>query len=273
MESRFSIGDIAKIHNVSVQTLRHYDKIGLLTPSYINKETGYRYYSAKDFVIIDLIKQCKSMGLSLEEIKDIINNYTSLDSVLNVIEKQKTIIDKKIDELNSIKNNITFLENRIKEAKEEGINSIFIKEYPEREFIKYDNTNRFTVEFEVNLSKTLSDVERKYNNFNKELAFVTSYDELKGNDNIIYEAMILSFTERLNITDREKLIIPKGKYITINFDDDYKGTRKYYNQIMKYISDNNLEVIGDFYEIYAMTRVGNDGKEKSLGKLQISLKE
>ena len=162
---------------------------------------------------------------------------------------------------------------RSKEAKEEGINSIFIKEYPEREFIKYDNTNRFTVEFEVNLSKTLSDVERKYNNFNKELAFVTSYDELKGNDNIIYEAMILSFTERLNITDREKLIIPKGKYITINFDDDYKDTRKYYNQIMKYISDNNLEVIGDFYEIYAMTRVGNDGKEKSLGKLQISLKE
>ena len=125
----------------------------------------------------------------------------------------------------------------------------------------------------MNLSKTLSDVERKYNNFNKELAFVTSYDELKGNDNIIYEAMILSFTERLNITDREKLIIPKGKYITINFDDDYKDTRKYYNQIMKYISDNNLEVIGDFYEIYAMTRVGNDGKEKSLGKLQISLKE
>lgn len=108
MESRFSIGDIAKIHNITVQTLRHYDKIGLLTPSYINKETGYRYYSAKDFVTIDLIKQCKSMGLSLEEIKEIIHNYTSLDSILDIIKKQKDIIDKKIEELNNIRNNITF---------------------------------------------------------------------------------------------------------------------------------------------------------------------
>ncbi|MGL5353950.1 MAG: MerR family transcriptional regulator, partial [Clostridium sp.] len=72
METNFSIGEISKLHNISVQTLRHYDKIGLLKPSYINESTGYRYYSAKHFVIIDLIKQCKSMGLSLDEIKGLI---------------------------------------------------------------------------------------------------------------------------------------------------------------------------------------------------------
>lgn len=271
MESRFSIGDIAKIHNISVQTLRHYDKIGLLTPTYINKDTGYRYYSAKDFVIIDLIKQCKSMALSLDEIKDIINNYTSLDSILDIMERQKKIIDKKISELNNIRNNITFLEERIKESLDEGINTILIKEYPKREFIKYDNTNRFTVEFEINLSKALAEVEQKYHNFNKELAFVTSFNEFKDKNKIIYEAMILSFTEGLSMENKEKLIIPEGKYITINFDDDYKDTKKYYNKIMNYIKENNLEVIGDFYELYAITRVGNDGKEKSLGKLQIAI--
>ncbi|MDO7205276.1 hypothetical protein Q5M85_15170 [Paraclostridium bifermentans] len=35
---------------------------------------------------------------------------------------------------------------------------------------------------------------------------------------------------------------------------------------MKYIKDNNIETIGDFHEIYIMTRVGMDGKEKSLGQ-------
>ena len=271
MKSKFSIGDIAKIHNVSVQTLRHYDKIGLLIPSYVNKETGYRYYSSKDFVTIDLIKQCKSMGLSLEEIKDIINNYTSLESILDIMNRQKSIIDKKIKELNDIKNNISFLEKRINESLEEGIDTIFIKEYPEREFIKYDNTNRFTVEFEINLSKTLADVERMYNSFNKELAFVTSFDDFMEDGKTTYKAMMLSFTNMININDKEKLIIPKGKYLTINFDDDYKDTRKYYIKIMNYIKKNNIKVKGDFYEIYAMTRVGNDGNEKSLGKLQIAL--
>lgn len=271
MESKFSIGDIAKIHNVSVQTLRHYDKIGLLKPSYINEETGYRYYSAKDFVIIDLIKQCKSMGLSLGEIKDIINNYTSLDSILDIMKKQKDIIDKKISELNNIRNNISFLEERINNSLEEGIDTIFIKEYPKREFIKYDNTNRFTVEFEINLSKALADAERKYNNFNKELAFVTSFNDFVKDEKSVYKAMMLSFTEMENINDKEKFIIPEGKYITINFDDDYKDTRKYYSRIMRHIIENNIKVKGDFYEIYAITRVGNNGKEKSLGKLQIAI--
>ena len=104
MISKFSIGEVAKIHNITVETLRHYDRVGLLKPSYTNENTGYRYYSTKDFIILDLIKQCKSMGLSLEEIKSIIENYTSPESMLQVIGKQKKIINEKIEELkNSVK--------------------------------------------------------------------------------------------------------------------------------------------------------------------------
>ena len=106
MKSKFSIGEVAKIHNITVETLRHYDRVGLLKPSYINSSTRYRYYSAKDFIILDLIKQCKAMGLSLDEIKSIIENYTSPESVLHTIRKQKVIINEKIKELNRIKDNI-----------------------------------------------------------------------------------------------------------------------------------------------------------------------
>ena len=70
MGKYLSIGQMGKLNNLSVQTLRHYEKVGILNPSYINEETGYRYYSMKDFNTIDLIKQCKALGLSLEEIKE-----------------------------------------------------------------------------------------------------------------------------------------------------------------------------------------------------------
>ena len=75
---------------------------------------------------MDLIKQCKAMGLSLDEIKSIIENYTSPESVLHTIRKQKVIINEKIKELNRIKDNITFLEERIKVSLDEGLNKIFI---------------------------------------------------------------------------------------------------------------------------------------------------
>ena len=272
MKSKFSIGEVAKIHNVTVETLRHYDRVGLLKPSYINSNTGYRYYSAKDFIILDLIKQCKAMGLSLDEIKNIIENYTSPESVLHVIRKQKVIIDEKIKELNKIKDNITFLEGRIKVSLDEGLNKIFIKFYEQRSFIKYDNTNRFTEEFEVNLSKILAEVERKYTYFNKELGFVISYKDLKEDNKVTYRNTMIDFTGRMNITEYDKIILPRGKYLTLNFDDDYNYTRKYYDIIMEFIEKNNIQILGDFYETYIITRISSNGMEKSLGKIQILIK-
>ena len=99
MGKYLSIGQMARLNNISVQTLRHYEKVELLKPSYTNEDTGYRYYSLKDFSTIDLIKQCKAMGMSLEEIKEVTNNYTSLDSISNILNNQKQIIDEKIKEL------------------------------------------------------------------------------------------------------------------------------------------------------------------------------
>lgn len=121
MGTSFSIGEMSKLQNISVQTLRYYDKVGLLKPSYINQKSGYRYYSVKHLVKLDLIKQCKAMGLSLDEIKELIENYTSFDSILNIISKQKEMIDTRIKELNTVKNNIVFLEENIRNSLKEGI--------------------------------------------------------------------------------------------------------------------------------------------------------
>ena len=63
------IGDFAKRCEVTVQTLRWYDKLGLLTPDYIDKFTGYRYYNTEKAVEVQRITALKEIGFSLEEIK------------------------------------------------------------------------------------------------------------------------------------------------------------------------------------------------------------
>ena len=161
MGKYLSIGQMGKLNNLSVQTLRHYEKVGILKPSYINEETGYRYYSMKDFNPIDLIKQCKAMGLSLEEIKEVTNNYTSLESIVDILGNQKKIISNKIKELENIKKKIENLESKIDFSLNKGIEEIFIKHNEERKFIQYNFTDRFSDEFEINLRKILLEVERK----------------------------------------------------------------------------------------------------------------
>ena len=50
METYFSVGEISKLTNVPIQTLRYYDKMGLLKPAYINEQNNYRYYSVNQFM-------------------------------------------------------------------------------------------------------------------------------------------------------------------------------------------------------------------------------
>lgn len=81
--------------------------------------------------------------------------------------------------------------------------------------------------------------------------------------------MLIGVKEDIQNNEGNLIISPKGEYVTLNFDDDYNDTSKYYKKIIDYININNIKVSGDFYEIYIMTRVGTDGKEKSLGQIQI----
>ncbi|WP_261291315.1 MerR family transcriptional regulator [Paraclostridium sordellii] len=269
MGKYLSIGQMARLNNISVQTLRHYEKVELLKPSYTNEDTGYRYYSLKDFSTIDLIKQCKAMGMSLEEIKEVTNNYTSLDSISNILNNQKQIIDEKIKELENIKNKIEYMSNTLSISLEKGINKVFIKQNKERLFIKYNYTDRYTDEFEINLRKVLLEVERDYENVNAEIAFTTSYKDMNDNEEVIYKNVMINLGEEIFFEDEKLVKVPAGNYLTMYFDDAYRNSSKYYHTIMNYIQKNNIKIIGDFHEIYIMTRVGMDGKIKSLGQIEI----
>lgn len=65
-----SIGEFSNICKVSTKTLRYYAEIGLILPSEINPETGYRYYSIEQLKTMLFINRLKSYHFSLEEIKE-----------------------------------------------------------------------------------------------------------------------------------------------------------------------------------------------------------
>lgn len=68
-EGLYLIGEVAKICNISVKTLRYYDQIGLLQPEKVDGRNNYRYYSKIHMLYINIIKDLKSFGFSLQEIK------------------------------------------------------------------------------------------------------------------------------------------------------------------------------------------------------------
>lgn len=68
----YSVGQASKLCNISTNTLRFYDKIGLIRPNKLG-ENNYRFYSKEALAYIPVIKYYKQMGFSLEEIKELID--------------------------------------------------------------------------------------------------------------------------------------------------------------------------------------------------------
>jgi MerR family transcriptional activator of bmr gene len=90
----YSIGQVAKICNISVQTLRYYDKIGLVIPSNTDKLSGYRYYSNRDILYIKIVQDMKLLQFSLDDIGEMLRN-DSLDSLFIKLEsKQKEMLEE-----------------------------------------------------------------------------------------------------------------------------------------------------------------------------------
>ncbi|MEI7056556.1 MerR family transcriptional regulator [Nocardioides sp. CCNWLW239] len=68
-----SIGDFARFTGVSVRMLRHYDALGLLSPSRVDPHSGYRFYEPALLARADALVAFRSLGFSLEEVGDLLD--------------------------------------------------------------------------------------------------------------------------------------------------------------------------------------------------------
>lgn len=86
--NRFKIKEFSQLCQVTVKTLRHYEKIGLLVPNEVDAWTGYRYYDVSQMQTLLNIRRLKMMGFSLEEILDLF--------AAGYINPSQELIDEKI---------------------------------------------------------------------------------------------------------------------------------------------------------------------------------
>lgn len=90
----YKIGELSKLSQLTVKTIRYYDSVGILTPDMIDRFTGYRYYSAAKLAVCNRIVALKELGFSLDEIQC----HLKADTTENITE----LIDRKADELRAV---------------------------------------------------------------------------------------------------------------------------------------------------------------------------
>lgn len=101
--------------NVPIKTLRYYDEIDLLVPSYRNSENKYRYYSEDQMLTLYIIRKLKSFGFSLEEIKKLV--YSSdIKMLRESLSDKLTAISREIDLMKNQYVEVSYLLDRLKQS-------------------------------------------------------------------------------------------------------------------------------------------------------------
>ncbi len=102
----YKIGELAKRHQIKADTLRFYEKHGLLVPSQ-RSFAGYRYYNEYDEQKLVFILRAKKVGFSLQDIQQLLS--IELDKENRVCSDSKAIVDKKLVQVEAqIKELMTF---------------------------------------------------------------------------------------------------------------------------------------------------------------------
>lgn len=113
MKRYYTTGQFAKLANITERTVRYYDKVGLLKPSFV-MENGYRKYCHEDLIKLQKILLFKTLGFSLEEIEGMIvqNNNSSMSKSLQT---QIELVDSKMQYYAKLKDSLISARNLVEE--------------------------------------------------------------------------------------------------------------------------------------------------------------
>lgn len=273
---KITIGGMAKLHDVSQQTLRLYDKINLLKPIYVDETTGYRYYDIKQSARMDIIQYMKSLGMSLKEIKKSLDKK-DISIIEETLIKQNEKIEKEIEELKFRKNAIERTldnYNRYKLAPKDGV---IITEYIPKRYIYPYNTDVNFYEYGLDTYEYILRKLRKnivLNNlptiYFSNVGTILRQNRARNREIISKEIFIFVDDDFQNKEMVE--IIPQNTFLCMYCDSFYKEL-EYTKILLNHIEENNYKINGDsLCEVIADLPVLENGERNMFFKLQIPIK-
>ena len=270
MKKYYSIGEMAKLNFISPHTLRYYDKIDLLKPSHINEETGYRYYSYKDFLFLDAIQYLRHFDMSLEEIKDQFDTRT-VEGTLELYEKQLEKLHENIEALKNIEKRIVHNIENLKTSSRNGFSEeIECIELKKRYALILDDTVENDDEYEVKIRKLSHKLyDNHFQHMGDYIGIKDKDDLYSGNYNKTKHIGNMCIGKPSYASVKT---IPAGRYLKTCYTGRTEDIDKAYDRLMRYIRENGLEITGDVIETYAVDYIDTKKDDEYVTIIEIPIR-
>jgi len=239
-EGLFSIGEIAAVCEMSIDTLRFYETKALISPAHVDSESGYRYYSRENLLRLCTILGLKDVGLSLTEIRDYLDGEKHTKKKIAELTERRDLLNRAIENL------------QIRSVRS-GDLTVHEIELPERfclcRTIEAKNGDHalFSIgEFYDDLIRSGIPISRAWPEF-------CEYPDdrlLRGEFPITDITVTACLPVDKKNAPREAVRYPPGTAVTVHYRGDYYDLWKAYEALSRYIDENGYVPAGYPQEIY-----------------------
>ena len=228
-EGYMTVGEAAKKMGVTVRTLQYYDKKGLLSPS-AESVGGRRLYTDKDLVTLHQILSLKSLGFSLEDIKQRLISLNTPADVVNALDDQADDIRRKIEQLSESLREIEQLKEEVLQMQ-----SVNFKKYADI-IVNLQMKNEFYYLIKRFDDDTLDHIRHRF-------------DRESGMD----------FLNRFNRLCEEFLLLQKNN-VPPESEESQQLTKAYWDLIIEF-TDGDMSMLPKLMEIGSFGNASNEWEE------------
>jgi len=273
----FSIGEFSKVTGLTVKTLRFYHEQGVLTPSVVDQQTGYRYYAQSNVETACVIRQLRSLDFSLADIRQILSSYDDEADILEYLERRKEAVQEKLRECREIGSSLDQIIAKEKEARAAMKNATFEVE---------EKSVGAMLIAGVRMKGRYGDCGQGFAQIGKQFgrnicgkAFLLHYDNEYKEDDADFEACIpvrssveKGGIEKSGVSVRE---LSGGRCVALLHKGPYDELGRSYAKIMAYAKEQGFNIETPTREVYikgpGMIFKGNP--KKHLTEIQMLIKE
>ncbi|NIE89536.1 MerR family transcriptional regulator [Bacillus sp. Ab-1751] len=271
LNKRFTIGEMAKMHNIAESTLRYYDEKGIFHPSIVDPQTNYRYYTIDQFSLLDTIKFLRQLNIPLKEIKKYIDERNPAYA-LNLLEKQQEMMLKKQREIEYALAKMEHRIHLIKEATKAKAEQMVIKEIPQRKITAIavaPNTTDDMFEYYIHsLQKNMRQMDDSL--FSGDIGVTVAKKGLMQNEFQAYSSVFI-LLDYMPFEVQSSDEIKEGIFACVYHHGPYEETDETYKKLMKYIDQEGYEISGDAIEIALIDWSVTDDPEEQVTEIQIPI--
>lgn len=239
MKQFYRIGEISRLYQIGPDSLRYYEKLGLLTPR--RGENDYRMYGLDDLWRLNVIRDLRQLDFPMEKIQKYMSNR-SVASTKELLKEELSVIDSHILALEQLKSDVTRRLATLDEVVSQPMGSVISRNFPCRKCHTIPHPFHTDEEMDMLIKQLLNkDETNLYIIGNNRIGSILPLEAAEQEQYQDYAGVFI-------IDENGSSELDEGTYLSVSYHGDSHQHQIYFPELLKYADKHQLTLKGPILE-------------------------